>query len=103
MGFQEDQGNWDWKWRWGPLRGSHAEVMVPPSTPLVPIPSAWCPQIGQWHVTDGLSMDSHLDASNISASLFNTTLVVTTILVSGVWLCSPAAVPRVLPQLWKSA
>ncbi|EPY84467.1 glutamate receptor KA1 precursor-like protein [Camelus ferus] len=37
-------------------------------------------QIGQWHVADGLSMDSHLYASNISDSLFNTTLVVTTIL-----------------------
>ncbi|XP_032450950.1 glutamate receptor ionotropic, kainate 4 [Lynx canadensis] len=37
-------------------------------------------QIGQWHVADGLSMDSRLYASNISDSLFNTTLVVTTIL-----------------------
>ncbi|XP_036132337.1 glutamate receptor ionotropic, kainate 4 [Molossus molossus] len=37
-------------------------------------------QIGQWHVADGLSMDSRLYASNISNSLFNTTLVVTTIL-----------------------
>ncbi|XP_055964161.1 glutamate receptor ionotropic, kainate 4 isoform X1 [Sorex fumeus] len=37
-------------------------------------------QIGQWHVADGLSMDSRLFASNISASLFNTTLIVTTIL-----------------------
>ncbi|XP_076968764.1 glutamate receptor ionotropic, kainate 4 [Tamandua tetradactyla] len=37
-------------------------------------------QIGQWHVAEGLSMDSHLYASNISDSLFNTTLVVTTIL-----------------------
>ncbi|XP_007450680.1 PREDICTED: glutamate receptor ionotropic, kainate 4 [Lipotes vexillifer] len=37
-------------------------------------------QIGQWHVSDGLSMDSHLYASNVSDSLFNTTLVVTTIL-----------------------
>ncbi|KAB0347004.1 hypothetical protein FD754_011861 [Muntiacus muntjak] len=36
--------------------------------------------IGQWHVADGLSMDSRLYASNISDSLFNTTLVVTTIL-----------------------
>ncbi|KAI4580831.1 hypothetical protein MJG53_010373 [Ovis ammon polii x Ovis aries] len=38
------------------------------------------PKIGQWHVADGLSMDSRLYASNISDSLFNTTLVVTTIL-----------------------
>nr|XP_055162190.1 glutamate receptor ionotropic, kainate 4 isoform X2 [Nyctereutes procyonoides] len=38
------------------------------------------PAIGQWHVADGLSMDSRLYASNISDSLFNTTLVVTTIL-----------------------
>ncbi|NP_001427333.1 glutamate receptor ionotropic, kainate 4 isoform 4 precursor [Homo sapiens] len=37
-------------------------------------------QIGQWHVAEGLSMDSHLYASNISDTLFNTTLVVTTIL-----------------------
>ncbi|XP_036210244.1 glutamate receptor ionotropic, kainate 4 isoform X1 [Myotis myotis] len=37
-------------------------------------------QIGQWHVADGLSMDSGLYASNTSNSLFNTTLVVTTIL-----------------------
>ncbi|XP_075404910.1 glutamate receptor ionotropic, kainate 4 isoform X1 [Tenrec ecaudatus] len=37
-------------------------------------------QIGQWHVAEGLSMDSRLYASNISDSLFNTTLVVTTIL-----------------------
>ncbi|XP_073759963.1 glutamate receptor ionotropic, kainate 4 isoform X4 [Callorhinus ursinus] len=37
-------------------------------------------QIGQWHVADGLSMDSRLHASNLSDSLFNTTLVVTTIL-----------------------
>ncbi|XP_066895252.1 glutamate receptor ionotropic, kainate 4 isoform X1 [Kogia breviceps] len=37
-------------------------------------------QIGQWHVADGLSMDSRLYASNVSDSLFNTTLVVTTIL-----------------------
>ncbi|XP_066895257.1 glutamate receptor ionotropic, kainate 4 isoform X7 [Kogia breviceps] len=36
--------------------------------------------IGQWHVADGLSMDSRLYASNVSDSLFNTTLVVTTIL-----------------------
>uniref|UniRef100_G1PSR7 Glutamate receptor n=1 Tax=Myotis lucifugus TaxID=59463 RepID=G1PSR7_MYOLU len=36
--------------------------------------------IGQWHVADGLSMDSGLYASNTSNSLFNTTLVVTTIL-----------------------
>ncbi|XP_054443549.1 glutamate receptor ionotropic, kainate 4 [Pteronotus mesoamericanus] len=37
-------------------------------------------QIGQWHVADGLSMDSRLYTSNMSNSLFNTTLVVTTIL-----------------------
>ncbi|KAM9079284.1 glutamate receptor ionotropic, kainate 4 [Megaptera novaeangliae] len=37
-------------------------------------------QIGQWHVADGLSMDNRLYASNVSDSLFNTTLVVTTIL-----------------------
>ncbi|XP_047375109.1 glutamate receptor ionotropic, kainate 4 isoform X2 [Sciurus carolinensis] len=37
-------------------------------------------QIGQWHVAEGLSMDSRLYASNSSDSLFNTTLVVTTIL-----------------------
>ncbi|XP_037697677.1 glutamate receptor ionotropic, kainate 4 isoform X1 [Choloepus didactylus] len=37
-------------------------------------------QIGQWHVAEGLSMDSRLYTSNISDSLFNTTLVVTTIL-----------------------
>nr|KAF6465340.1 glutamate ionotropic receptor kainate type subunit 4 [Rousettus aegyptiacus] len=43
----------------------------------VPFPG---PAIGQWHVADGLSMDSRLYASNISDSLFNTTLVVTTIL-----------------------
>ncbi|KAI4564226.1 hypothetical protein MJT46_010024 [Ovis ammon polii x Ovis aries] len=41
------------------------------------------PKIGQWHVADGLSMDSRLYASNISDSLFNTTLVVTTILLRG--------------------
>ncbi|XP_043854023.1 glutamate receptor ionotropic, kainate 4 isoform X3 [Dromiciops gliroides] len=38
------------------------------------------PAIGQWHVSEGLSMDNHLSSSNISDSLFNTTLVVTTIL-----------------------
>ncbi|XP_056650192.1 glutamate receptor ionotropic, kainate 4 isoform X2 [Monodelphis domestica] len=37
-------------------------------------------QIGQWHVSEGLSMDNRLSSSNISDSLFNTTLVVTTIL-----------------------
>ncbi|XP_038609528.1 LOW QUALITY PROTEIN: glutamate receptor ionotropic, kainate 4 [Tachyglossus aculeatus] len=37
-------------------------------------------QIGQWHVAEGLSMDNHLSTTNISDSLFNTTLVVTTIL-----------------------
>lgn len=53
-------------------------------SPSLPILSPWSPQIGQWHVAEGLSMDSRLYASNISDSLFNTTLVVTTILVSGV-------------------
>ncbi|XP_028932088.1 glutamate receptor ionotropic, kainate 4 isoform X2 [Ornithorhynchus anatinus] len=38
------------------------------------------PAIGQWHVAEGLSMDNHLSATNVSDSLFNTTLVVTTIL-----------------------
>lgn len=39
-------------------------------------------------------MDSRLYASNISDSLFNTTLVVTTILVSGCPQGFPAAAPR---------
>lgn len=39
-------------------------------------------QIGHWHVSEGLSMDNRIFSSNISDSLFNTTLIVTTILVS---------------------
>ncbi|NXY36582.1 GRIK4 protein, partial [Pomatorhinus ruficollis] len=38
-------------------------------------------QIGHWHVSEGLSMDNRIFSSNISDSLFNTTLIVTTILV----------------------
>ncbi|NXU41417.1 GRIK4 protein, partial [Drymodes brunneopygia] len=37
-------------------------------------------QIGHWHVSQGLSMDNRIFSSNISDSLFNTTLIVTTIL-----------------------
>ncbi|XP_043356993.1 glutamate receptor ionotropic, kainate 4 isoform X2 [Dermochelys coriacea] len=37
-------------------------------------------QIGHWHVSEGLTMDSRIFSSNISDSLFNTTLIVTTIL-----------------------
>uniref|UniRef100_A0A8D2MTW3 Glutamate receptor, ionotropic, kainate 4 n=1 Tax=Zonotrichia albicollis TaxID=44394 RepID=A0A8D2MTW3_ZONAL len=37
-------------------------------------------QIGHWHVSEGLSMDNRIFSSNISDSLFNTTLIVTTIL-----------------------
>ncbi|XP_075460241.1 glutamate receptor ionotropic, kainate 4 isoform X2 [Ascaphus truei] len=37
-------------------------------------------QIGQWHITDGLTMDKRLFSSNISDSLLNTTLIITTIL-----------------------
>ncbi|XP_077045952.1 glutamate receptor ionotropic, kainate 4 isoform X2 [Agelaius phoeniceus] len=37
-------------------------------------------QIGHWHVSEGLSMDKRIFSSNISDSLFNTTLIVTTIL-----------------------
>lgn len=63
-----------------PATCSRSRPFLKPSHPLPP----WSPQIGQWHVAEGLSMDSRLYASNISDSLFNTTLVVTTILVSGV-------------------
>uniref|UniRef100_A0ACB8EYK5 Glutamate receptor ionotropic, kainate 4 n=1 Tax=Sphaerodactylus townsendi TaxID=933632 RepID=A0ACB8EYK5_9SAUR len=38
-------------------------------------------QIGHWHVTKGLTMDDQLFSSNVSETLFNTTLIVTTILV----------------------
>uniref|UniRef100_A0A8C3CG02 Glutamate receptor n=1 Tax=Cairina moschata TaxID=8855 RepID=A0A8C3CG02_CAIMO len=38
------------------------------------------PAIGHWHVSEGLSMDNRIFSSNISDSLFNTTLIVTTIL-----------------------
>ncbi|XP_077161939.1 glutamate receptor ionotropic, kainate 4 isoform X1 [Paroedura picta] len=37
-------------------------------------------QIGHWHVTKGLTMDDQLFSSNVSETLFNTTLIVTTIL-----------------------
>ncbi|KAM4704300.1 glutamate receptor ionotropic, kainate 4 isoform 2-T2 [Rhinophrynus dorsalis] len=37
-------------------------------------------QIGQWHVTNGLSMDKRYFSNNISDSLVNKTLIVTTIL-----------------------
>ncbi|XP_020648241.3 glutamate receptor ionotropic, kainate 4 isoform X1 [Pogona vitticeps] len=37
-------------------------------------------QIGHWHVTKGLTMDDQIFSSNASESLFNTTLIVTTIL-----------------------
>ncbi|XP_042656497.1 glutamate receptor ionotropic, kainate 4 isoform X4 [Tyto alba] len=37
-------------------------------------------QIGHWHVSEGLSMDNRIFSSNITDSLFNTTLIVTTIL-----------------------
>ncbi|KAM6431660.1 glutamate receptor ionotropic, kainate 4 isoform 3-T5 [Liasis olivaceus] len=37
-------------------------------------------QIGHWHVTKGLSMDNQIFSTNVSESLFNTTLLVTTIL-----------------------
>ncbi|XP_061448670.1 glutamate receptor ionotropic, kainate 4 isoform X2 [Rhineura floridana] len=37
-------------------------------------------QIGHWHVTKGLTMDDQIFSSNVSESLFNTTLIVTTIL-----------------------
>lgn len=66
-------------------------LLLPPPLPSL---SPWSPQIGQWHVADGLSMDSRLYASNVSDSLFNTTLVVTTILVSGCPLGLPAATLR---------
>ena len=48
-------------------------------------------------MADGLSMDSRLYASNISDSLFNTTLVVTTILVSGCPRASQLLLPGVPP------
>ncbi|XP_074833314.1 glutamate receptor ionotropic, kainate 4 [Carettochelys insculpta] len=37
-------------------------------------------QIGHWHVSEGLTMDNRIFSTNISDSLFNTTLIVTTIL-----------------------
>ncbi|KAK9395016.1 glutamate receptor ionotropic kainate 4 [Crotalus adamanteus] len=37
-------------------------------------------KIGHWHVTKGLSMDNQIFSTNVSESLFNTTLLVTTIL-----------------------
>ncbi|XP_060107794.1 LOW QUALITY PROTEIN: glutamate receptor ionotropic, kainate 4 [Heteronotia binoei] len=37
-------------------------------------------QIGHWHVTKGLTMDDQFFSSNVSETLFNTTLIVTTIL-----------------------
>ncbi|XP_043390109.1 glutamate receptor ionotropic, kainate 4 isoform X3 [Chelonia mydas] len=37
-------------------------------------------QIGRWHVSEGLTMDNRIFSSNISDNLFNTTLIVTTIL-----------------------
>ncbi|KAJ6653970.1 hypothetical protein lerEdw1_007602, partial [Lerista edwardsae] len=37
-------------------------------------------QIGRWHVTKGLAMNSQIFSSNVSETLFNTTLIVTTIL-----------------------
>ncbi|XP_067420921.1 glutamate receptor ionotropic, kainate 4 isoform X1 [Emydura macquarii macquarii] len=37
-------------------------------------------QIGRWHVSEGLTMDNRIFSSNISDTLFNTTLIVTTIL-----------------------
>ncbi|XP_063063592.1 glutamate receptor ionotropic, kainate 4 [Engraulis encrasicolus] len=37
-------------------------------------------QIGQWHSEQGLSMDRKLPSLNVTDSLFNTTLVITTIL-----------------------
>ncbi|KAM9114080.1 glutamate receptor ionotropic, kainate 4 isoform 1-T1 [Pangshura tecta] len=37
-------------------------------------------QIGHWHISEGLNMDNRIFSSNISDSLFNTTLIVTTIL-----------------------
>uniref|UniRef100_A0A8C3HKE4 Glutamate receptor n=1 Tax=Chrysemys picta bellii TaxID=8478 RepID=A0A8C3HKE4_CHRPI len=37
-------------------------------------------QIGHWHVSEGLTMDNRIFSSNISDTLFNTTLIITTIL-----------------------
>ncbi|XP_043936952.1 glutamate receptor ionotropic, kainate 4 [Protopterus annectens] len=37
-------------------------------------------QIGQWHAVEGITMDKHLFSLNVSEALFNTTLIVTTIL-----------------------
>lgn len=75
----------------GTRRTSEPSLLIPHFFPVL---SPWSPQIGQWHVADGLSMDSRLYASNISDSLFNTTLVVTTILVSRVLPGLPAVAPR---------
>ncbi|XP_026305617.1 glutamate receptor ionotropic, kainate 4 [Piliocolobus tephrosceles] len=50
------------------------------SSPVFHMKAPTVETIGQWHVAEGLSMDSRLYASNISDTLFNTTLVVTTIL-----------------------
>lgn len=77
----------------GPLQPS-PQLLPHDSFPAL---SPWSPQIGQWHVANGLSMDSRLYASNISDSLFNTTLVVTTILVSGAPRASQLRLPRAPP------
>ncbi|KAJ3590606.1 hypothetical protein NHX12_008556 [Muraenolepis orangiensis] len=37
-------------------------------------------QIGQWHSEDGLSMERKLPSINVTDTLFNTTLTITTIL-----------------------
>lgn len=42
-----------------------------------------CVQIGLWHSEDGLSMEKKLPSINLTDTLFNTTLTITTILVSG--------------------
>ncbi|KAK2532714.1 Grik4 [Columba guinea] len=53
---------------------------------ILPTPLSRCQEkiktieIGHWHVSEGLSMDNRIFSSNISDSLFNTTLIVTTIL-----------------------
>lgn len=39
-------------------------------------------QIGLWHSEDGLSMERTLPSINVTDTLFNTTLTITTILVS---------------------
>lgn len=39
-------------------------------------------QIGLWHSEDGLSMEKKLPSINVTDTLFNTTLTITTILVS---------------------